>query len=82
MKQVTTDLPEIKLIGITTRTNNANEADATKAKIGPTVQRYFHEALASQIQQRRNPDVTYCVYTEAESNYWFPDTFEVLIYQM
>ncbi len=69
MQKSITKLPEIKLIGITTRTNLANEMNRTSAKIGPTAQEYFHEKLAAEIPHRKMPGTTYSVYTEYESDF-------------
>lgn len=62
---------EIKLVGITVRTNNASESkfDAETAKIFPCVKRYFHEAIFNQIKHRVKPGTTLCVYTEYESDF-------------
>jgi len=71
MQKTMTQLPEIKLVGITCRTNNAHqfESDPSTNKIAATVQKYFHNALAEKILQRKNPGTTYCVYTNYESDY-------------
>lgn len=68
MKKSTVTLNEIKLVGITAITSNTDEMDKTKAKIGQTLERYFGNKLANQIPNRKNPDVTYCVYTKYESD--------------
>lgn len=94
MRKTKTKLTELKLIGITCRTNNQAEMNPASAKIGPTVQRYFHDGLATIIVNRKQSGVTYCVYTNYESdftnNYTFfigeqvtsfddvPDSFEQL----
>jgi predicted transcriptional regulator YdeE len=67
MKKTQTELPEIKLIGITARTNNANEINPSLAKITPTVQKYFHGGLPSKIPHRTKPETTFCVYTDYEN---------------
>lgn len=68
MKKIQTQLPEIKLIGITARTNNANEINPSLAKIMPTVQKYFQGGLPSKIPHRTKPEITFCVYTDYESD--------------
>ena len=68
MKKVQTELPEIKLIGITARTNNANEINPSLAKITPTVQKYFQGGLPAKIPHRAKPETTFCVYTDYESD--------------
>ena len=69
MQKIKTDLPEIKLVGITTRTNNAAEINPVTSKIGPTVQKYFHNELAEKITGRKKPGTTYCSYTEYENDF-------------
>jgi predicted transcriptional regulator YdeE len=68
---VRTDRPEMKLVGISVRTNNAHifEADPTTNPIALTVQKYFYQGLSSQIQNKKTPGTTYCVYTEYASDY-------------
>lgn len=71
MQKITTELPAIKLIGITTRTNNKHlfETDPSTNKVAQTVQKYFHGAMPDKIPQRKTPNVTYCVYTDYESDH-------------
>ena len=71
MNKIVTALPEIKLIGITTRTNNASlfEADPSTNKVAATVQRYFHGGFADKINHRKKPKTTFCVYTKYESDF-------------
>ncbi len=71
MHKTIIQLPEIKLIGITCRTNNSNafSTDPSNNKIASTVQNYFHNGLYSQIPNRKKPGTTYCVYTNYESDF-------------
>jgi predicted transcriptional regulator YdeE len=69
MQKTTITLPEIKLVGITTRTNLASEMNLATAKIGATVQKYFHNSLPEKIINRKKPGTTYCVYTNYESDF-------------
>src|SRR5689334_12497858 len=71
MKQTIVHLAEIKLVGITTRTNNTHvfESDPSTNKIAATVQKYFHGGLAEKIVARKKPGTTYCVYTNYESDF-------------
>lgn len=69
MQKTTTTLPEIKLVGITARTNLASEMNLATAKIGATVQKYFHDGCPEKIKNRKKPGVTYCVYTDYESDF-------------
>lgn len=69
MQKIITKLPEIKLVGIKCRTNNASEQDPTKAKIGVMIQKYFQTAIAAKIADRLKPYTTYCVYSEYDSDH-------------
>ena len=60
--------PEIKLVGLTARTNNKNEMNPQTSKIGKLVEVFQAENLASKISNRKNPGVSFAVYTEYESN--------------
>lgn len=70
MQKKMTSLKELKLVGMTTRTNNAEllEADPEANKIAAIVQKYFQHRLGEKINRRRNPGATYCVYTNYESD--------------
>lgn len=63
------ELPEIMLVGITARTNNAAEMDPTTAQIGATLQSYFYGDIPNKIYHRKTPGITYCIYTEYESDF-------------
>jgi predicted transcriptional regulator YdeE len=69
MKKIIISLPEIKLVGITARTNNAFEMRAPIAKIPSTIFEYFNKGLAEKINHRKKPGITYCVYTEYENDF-------------
>lgn len=69
MQKTVTELPEIKLLGISCRTNNTAEMNISSAKIAPTIQKYFQQALGEEIPNRKNPGTTYCVYTDYESDF-------------
>ncbi|MDF3047018.1 MAG: putative transcription activator [Candidatus Midichloriaceae bacterium] len=69
MKKTFTELPEIKLVGITCRTSNASEMNPLTAKIGQMIQKYQDEGIASKIPNLKNPVATYCVYTEYENDF-------------
>lgn len=68
MQKQIIQLPEIRLIGITTRTNNASEMKPETGKIPSMIQRYFHGGLSEKIMNRKNPDTTFCVYTNYASD--------------
>lgn len=69
MQKTVTELPEIKLLGILCRTNNTAEMNISSAKIAPTIQKYFRQAVGEAIPNRKNPGTTYCVYTDYESDF-------------
>lgn len=69
MKKTETNLAEIKLVGITTRTSNAAEMDPKKAQIGSMIQKYFGTGIPNIIEHRKKPGVTFCVYTNYESDF-------------
>jgi predicted transcriptional regulator YdeE len=75
MQKVMIQLPEIKLIGISVRTNNLTELNSTTAKISPTIQKYFHHDLFNKTMHRKKPGTTYCVYTNYESDFKGDYTF-------
>ena len=70
MQKTMATLTELKLVGITTRTNNTQifERDHSTNKIAATVQKYFHNGLADKIKDKKNPGTTFCVYTNYESD--------------
>lgn len=68
MKKELMTKSEIKLIGLTTRTNNKNEMNPEISKIGKLAGHYWSQNIASQIPHRKNPGVTLSVYTEYDSN--------------
>ena len=69
MQKVFSKLNEIMLVGITVRTNNAQEQNWMSGKIFPCVQKYFQQQLANLIPNRKKAGTTLCVYTEYESDY-------------
>ena len=72
MKKEEIVLKEITLVGLCIRTNNKAILQSSKASnsdIHETIQRYFQEGGNQKIQNLANPGVTYCAYTEYESDY-------------
>lgn len=71
MQKTITTLPAMKLVGISARTNNVNmfEMNPVNNKIAATVQKYFHSGLPEKINNRKKPGVTYCIYTNYESDF-------------
>lgn len=68
MKKEMTNKTEIKLIGLSVRTNNKNEMNLQTSKIGELAGRFWGQNMAAQILNRKNPGVTFSVYTEYDSN--------------
>jgi predicted transcriptional regulator YdeE len=68
MKKELTNKSEIKLIGLTARTNNQSEMNPQTSKIGELVSHFWGKNIANQISNRKNPGVTLSVYTEYDSN--------------
>lgn len=60
--------PEIKLVGLSVRTNNTNEMNPEVSKIGKLAGQFWGQNIANQIYNRKNPGVTYSVYTEYDSD--------------
>lgn len=69
MQKTTIQLPEIKLVGIKTRTNNKNELDPATGKIFPCVHKYFHDNISAKIPERKKPGTTFCVYMDYENDH-------------
>ncbi len=68
MKKELVTKSEIKLVGLTARTNNKNEINPHTAKIGELAGRFWSQNVAVQIPNRTNPNVTLAVYTEYDSD--------------
>lgn len=69
MKQTEIKLPEIKIVGIAVRTNNAAEFSGTGAKISLTVKAYADQGAAGKIAHRVEPGTTYSGFTDYESDH-------------
>lgn len=69
MNKTIITLPELKLLGLTCRTNNKSEMDPATAQIPLTLQNYFSTMCPDRIPYRKNPGVTYCFYTEYETDF-------------
>ena len=59
---------EMRVIGLWARTNNQNEMDPAKAKIGAIAGRYWGDQLAAMIPHQLHPGVTIAGYTDFENN--------------
>lgn len=68
MKKELTNKSEIKLVGLTARTNNKNEMNPATSKIGELAGRFWGQNVAGQISNRKNPGVTLSIYTEYDSD--------------
>lgn len=68
MKKENKNKPEIKLIGLSIRTNNSNERNPETAKIAGVAGHYWSQSIADKMIHRKNPGVTLAVYTEYDSN--------------
>ncbi len=69
IQKVKTQLPEIYLVGVSTRTTFGAETDPESSNIAPVVQRYLETMLSEKITHRANPGVTYSVYTEGDGTF-------------
>jgi predicted transcriptional regulator YdeE len=68
MKKALLQRPEIKIVGLSLRTNNQKEMDPITNTIGQLVHTYLSAQIAGQIPNRKNPGVTLSVFTEYDSN--------------
>lgn len=68
MKKEKVELNSLNIIGLTARTNNKDEMDPTKSKIGALVSDYWGNQIGNTFKDRVAPGVTYCVYTDYESD--------------
>ena len=68
MKKELVSKSEIKLVGLSARTNNKNEMNPETSKIGELAGRFWSQNIAGQISNRKNPGVTLSIYTEYDSN--------------
>ncbi len=68
MEKQKVSLPEIILVGLTTRTNNRNEMNPEVSKIGALAGMYWGKQVANNILHRARPGVTHSVYTDYESD--------------
>ena len=69
MNKTLINLPEIKLLGLKTRTNNRDELDVDKAKIGGVVASYFANNITDKIQNCLKKEQNFSVYSGYESDF-------------
>jgi|GEM_PF-492227 len=62
-------VPEIKLVGITARTNSTAEMNPAMATIGLTMQKFFAENISENIGNKKSPGKILAVYTNYESDF-------------
>ena len=68
MKKTHVKTESMKLVGIKVRTNNQKEFNPATAQIEPCVMKYFNEQWNDKIPHRKMPNITYCAYTDYESD--------------
>lgn len=68
MQKKLIELPELTVVGLTVRTQNINEMEPAKAKIGPLHEKYWSKKMANLIPHRKNPGRTYSIYTEYDTD--------------
>jgi predicted transcriptional regulator YdeE len=68
MKKELVTRPEIKLVGLSVRTNNQAEMNPETAKIGALLGQFWSMKIAEQLTKRVNPGVSLAVYTDYESD--------------
>ena len=66
MKKELVTKSEIKLIGFTARTSNKYETNPATSKIAELAGRFWNQSLANEIPNRKNPGITFSVYTDYE----------------
>lgn len=59
---------EIKLIGLSIRTNNKNEMNPATSKIAELIGKYASQNIPAKIPFRKNPGITFSVYTDYDSD--------------
>ena len=68
MEKALINKQEIKLVGLTARTNMKNEMNPQTSKIGALAGQFWSQNVVSRISNRTNPGVTLSVYAEYDSN--------------
>jgi len=70
MKKTITSFPAKIIVGISARTNNADEQkDWVNGRILFCLQKYFGQNLAARIPHRIQPGTTLCIYADYESDH-------------
>ena len=70
MQKEVTNRPEIKLVGISKRTDKRAIVykDHSTNPVFDIVKKYFHTGLGAQIKNRKNPGTTFCVYAKYDTD--------------
>lgn len=68
MKKALVNKSEIKVVGLSIRTNNQNEINPETNKISKLAGQFWNENVANKILNRKNPGVTFSIYTNYASN--------------
>ncbi len=69
--------PNVKIVGLKTSIQANEQPNEIQSKIGAMVNAYFSKNFSKQIPHRANPNVTYVVYANYESN--FKGSYDYLI---
>jgi predicted transcriptional regulator YdeE len=75
MEKIFTELPEIKMAGLSFLTSYAIESVRESSRISPFVQNYFYQKISERIISSKEPGTTYCVYTNYKNDYRGAYTF-------
>ena len=68
MQKELVNKPEIKLVGLSARTNNKSEMNPNTAKIAALAGEFWSQSIGNQILNRVNPGITLAVYTAYASD--------------
>ncbi len=68
MQKASAEKDEMKIVGLSVRTNNQNESSEETSKIGDLVCAYWMKKINESIPDRKNPGVTFGVVTKYENN--------------
>lgn len=64
-----TTLKELKLVGIETRTSNADESDPAKARIPGLWKKFYEDGISKKTPEIVTPEMVFAVYTNYESDH-------------
>lgn len=69
MQKTIITIPQKKLVGLTIRTNNQDEFNPLKAKIGSMMEKYWQNSIPDKIYNRIKPGTTICAYMDYVSDH-------------